>query len=38
MLFLQFLDFCAQQGFRAVILVPDMPEDQSKALKTRMTF
>jgi len=33
---MQFLDFCAQRGFWAITLVPDMLEGQSKALSTRM--
>jgi len=29
---MQFLDFCAQLGFWAITLVPDMLEGQSRAL------
>jgi len=36
MLFLQFLDFCAQPVFWAITLVPDRLKRQSRALKTRM--
>ena len=36
MLILQFLNFCAQQGFWAITLFPDVLEGQSRALKKQI--
>jgi len=36
MLFLQFSNFGVKWGFWAITLVPDMLEDQSRALETRL--